>query len=69
MPLRPVAHFSRNGDFHQSNDHLPDAFEVHGPDLDHMPHLLALQDAVATTSGHSRDIQQLGAVDHVIIYG
>jgi hypothetical protein len=30
--------------------------------------LFALQYAVSTASCHSRDVQQLGAVDHVIIY-
>ena len=47
--------------------HLPHAFEVHGSNLDHMPHLLTLQDAISAATGHARDIQKLRAVDHVVI--
>lgn len=41
---------------------------MHWADLDNMARLLAFQYAVTTTPGHSRDVEKLGAVDHVIVY-
>lgn len=46
---------------------LPDALEMHGPDLDDVADLLAFENAVSTSSGHSSDVEQLGAVDHVVV--
>ena len=48
--------------------HLPDAFKMHRSDLDNMPHLLALQDAVAPTSSHASNIEKFRSIDHVIVY-
>lgn len=45
----------------------PDALEVHGADLDDVSCLLALQDAVAAATGHASNIEEFGAVDHVVI--
>lgn len=45
----------------------PDTLEVHGANLDDMTDFFALEDAVATTTGHASDVEQLGAVDHVVI--
>ena len=41
---------------------------MHGANLDHMANLLALQDTVATTTGHASNVEQLGTIDHVVIY-
>jgi hypothetical protein len=41
---------------------------MHGANLDHMPGLLALQNAVTTAARHSSDIQKLGAVDEVVVF-
>lgn len=42
---------------------------MHRADLDNMSNLLALQNAVPSSSGHTSHIQQLGSVDHVVVYG
>lgn len=47
---------------------LPDALEMHWSNLNDVPGLLALQDAVATASSHTGDVQKLGAIDHVIVW-
>lgn len=33
-----------------------------------MTSLLALQDAISTTTSHARNIEQLGAINHVVVY-
>jgi hypothetical protein len=33
-----------------------------------MANLFALQDAISTATSHSSDIEQLGSIDHVVIY-
>lgn len=48
--------------------HIPHAFQMHRANFHNMPNLFTLQNAVAATTGHSGDIQELRAVDHVIIY-
>jgi hypothetical protein len=45
----------------------PDTLQMHGTNLDHMPNLFALEDAVAPAAGHAGDIQQLGTVDHMVV--
>lgn len=47
---------------------IPNALQVHGADLDNMANLFALQDAVSTATSHSSDIEQLGSINHVVIY-
>jgi hypothetical protein len=49
------------------NQNTPDALQVHRANLYNMANLLALQDTISTTSGHTSDVKKLGAVDHVII--
>tara|TARA_R110002003_G_scaffold391_18_gene19549 strand:+ start:922 stop:1269 length:348 start_codon:yes stop_codon:yes gene_type:complete len=46
----------------------PNAFEVHRTDFNHMSTLLTHQHAVSSASCYSGHIEQLGAVDHVIIF-
>jgi len=41
---------------------------MHGANLDHMSCLLAFEDTVSAASGHSSYVQQLRAIDHVIIF-
>lgn len=48
-------------------EYSPDALQVHRPNLHHMSHLLALEDAISPAPSHARNIQELGAIDHVII--
>jgi len=47
---------------------VPDSFEMHWSNLDHVAQLLALQDAIATPTSHASDVQQLRAVNHVVIF-
>jgi len=46
----------------------PDTLQVHRANLDDMSYFFALQDAIATTAGHARHVQQFCAVDHVVIF-
>lgn len=46
----------------------PDTLQVHRTNLDHVSVFLALQNAVATTARHASNIEQLGTVDHVVIF-
>jgi hypothetical protein len=46
---------------------LPNTFQVHGTNLDNVSCFFTFEDAVSATSGHTSDIKQLGAVDHVVI--
>lgn len=50
------------------NGDLPDAFEVHWADLDYVLQLLALEDAVSSSAGHACYVEELGAVDHMVIF-
>lgn len=45
----------------------PDSFQMHGPNLHHMSHFLTLQDTVSPAPSHSSNVEELGAVDHVVI--
>ncbi|KAI3481787.1 hypothetical protein L1887_55634 [Cichorium endivia] len=45
----------------------PDTFEVHGADLDDDALLLVLEDAVTLAARHAAHVQELGAVDHVVV--
>lgn len=45
----------------------PDALEVHGTGLHNVSTSLALQQAIAPTSSHSSHVQQLRAIDHIIV--
>lgn len=47
---------------------VPYAFEMHWANLHDVSQLLALQDPITTSSGHSCDIEKLGTVDHVIVW-
>lgn len=45
----------------------PDALEMHRANLYDVPDLLALENAVTAPASHASNIQQLGAIDHVIV--
>jgi hypothetical protein len=47
----------------------PNTLQMHRPDLDNMPGLLALQNSIPASTGHSCYVEQLRAVDHVVVYG
>lgn len=40
---------------------------MHWTNLDHMASLFTLQDAVATTTRHTSDVEKLRTVNHVIV--
>jgi len=46
----------------------PNALEMHGAYFDHGASLLTLEDAVTSTAGHASHVQELGAVDHMIVW-
>lgn len=47
---------------------IPNSLQMHGTDLDNVTDLLALENAIPTTTCHACHVQQLGAVDHGIVY-
>ena len=49
-------------------ENTPDTFEVHRADLDDMSGLLALQDTITAASRHARHIEQLSAIDHMVVF-
>jgi hypothetical protein len=50
------------------NKDIPHSLQVHRANLHNMADLLALEDTVPTTSSHTSHVEQLGAVDHVVVY-
>ena len=48
-------------------DHIPNTLKVHRTNLHYMADFFALEDAISSTTRHAGDIQQLCAVNHVII--
>jgi len=46
----------------------PDTLKMHGPNFHDMSGLFALQNTVSTTTRHSSDVQELCAVNHVVIF-
>jgi len=55
------------GEFEGTLERNPDTFQMHWANLDHMLLLLALEDAIPSTSGHASNIEELGTIDHMII--
>lgn len=51
----------------QTRINSPDTFQVHRSNFNDMARLLALQDAIATSTRHSSNIEKLRAVNHVIV--
>jgi hypothetical protein len=45
----------------------PDTLQVHRTNLDNVACLLALENTITSTSRHAGNIEELGAVDHVIV--
>jgi hypothetical protein len=41
---------------------------MHGTNLDNMARLFALENTISSSSGHACDIEQLCAIDHVIVW-
>lgn len=48
-------------------DCLPDALQVHGTNLYDVARLLALENAIPSSSGHASHVEKLRAVDKVIV--
>lgn len=49
-------------------ENIPNTLQVHGTDFDDMTDLFAFQNTVTTTASHAGDIEQFGAVDHVVVF-
>lgn len=47
--------------------HLPHAFEMHRTNLYDMANLFTFEDTIPATTGHSGNIEKLGAIDHVVV--
>ena len=48
---------------------VPHALQMHRADLHYMSDLLALEDTIPTATRHPRNVEQLGPIDHMVIYG
>lgn len=46
----------------------PNPLEMHGPNLDHMTNLLALEYTITSSSGHSGNVQQFRSINHMVIF-
>jgi len=46
----------------------PDAFQVHWADFDYVFEFLALENTVSSSAGHACYVEELGAVDHMVIF-
>lgn len=46
---------------------LPHALQMHRSNFHNMANLLALQDTISTTPRHSRNIEELRPINHVVI--
>lgn len=56
------------GEFEGTFKGNPDAFQMHWANLDDVLLLLALENTVAAASGHTCNIEEFGAVDHMIVF-
>ena len=62
-----ILRHQRSTDGQSEDGNLPNALEMHGPDLDDLAGFFALEDPVSPTSGHASHVEQLCAVDHVVV--
>ena len=46
---------------------LPNALQVHRANFDDIACLFTLENSVASATSHTSNIQELGAIDHVVI--
>jgi hypothetical protein len=46
----------------------PNTLEMHWANLDNVSHLFALENSIPTSTSHSRNVEKLGAIDHMVIY-
>lgn len=58
---------SRRGHGSLGQQYVPNAFQMHGPDLDHVPSLLRLQNAITSASSHPSNVEELCSIDEVVI--
>jgi len=47
---------------------IPDTFQMHWANLHYMLLLLAFENAVTPASSHARNIEELGTIDHMVIW-
>lgn len=52
----------------RGGEYVPDTLQVHWSYLHYMLLLLTLQDSISAASSHACDVEELGAVDHMVIY-
>lgn len=49
------------------SQHSPNAFQVHGANLDDMPYFLTLENSISSASRHAGNIEQLSSIDHMVV--
>jgi len=47
---------------------LPDTFQMHWANLDHMLLLLTLENAITSASGHTSNVKELGSINHMVVF-
>jgi hypothetical protein len=47
---------------------LPNSLQMHWSNLDDVSGLFTLQNTISASACHTGNVEQLGAIDHVIIY-
>lgn len=57
----------RSGCLTLSIINIPDSLQMHGSYFYHMTDFFTLENSIAATAGHTRDIQQLCAIDHLVV--
>lgn len=50
------------------NGNVPNTFEVHGSDFNNVTNFLALENTITSPASHAGHIEQLRAVDHMVIW-
>lgn len=46
---------------------VPDTLQVHRANFHDVANLLTLEDSIPSATGHARNVEQLGTVDHVVV--
>ena len=46
---------------------IPDALQMHGSDFDNLLMFLRLENSITSASCHAHYVQQLSAIDHVVV--
>lgn len=66
--VEELGYFLFVGKFEGAFEGYPHAFEMHRSDFHYVLLLLTLEDSITAASCHTNHIQELSAIDHVVIF-